>query len=649
MNNTTTAWVDEIWRRGLRPDVRLSVSEWADRYRTLAGKTASEPGPWRTDRTPYLREVMNAMSAGSPYQRVVLMAGAQLGKTEAALNLVGSVIHHTPGPLMIVLPTVETAKRWSRQRLDPLVDARPLRGLVKDPRSRDSGNTVLSKEFPGGLAVVTGANSAVGLRSMPARFLVMDEVDGFPADADNEGDPVDLAVQRTVTFGARRKIILVSTPTVAGLSRIEAAYLESDQRKFWVPCPACGVFQVLKWSQVQWPEGNPQGAAYVCEHCGTIHDNAAKAWMLPRGEWRAEAEGDGTTAGFWISSLYSPPGWLSWGEIATDFVKARSNPIRLKTWTNTKLAETWQERGEAPEWERLFERRESYPIGRVPRGGLVLTAGVDVQKDRLEVEVVAWGRGLESWSVVYEVLMGPSTGPEVWRDLDRLLGATFETEAGGALSVSRLAVDTGYETQTVYSWARRHGARLVMPVKGSDTVAVPVGAASPVDVTSGGHSLRRGLRVWPVGVGLLKRQLYGWLRLVRDGDAPPPAGYCHFPEYDAEFFKMLTAEELVKRTNRAGYPKLEWQKMRARNEALDCRVYATAAALALGLDRWPETRWAEVEEAQRDLMLSPPLPPAQRSPAAAVMATPPAREAGTPGPARAVSPATVRSRWMSGG
>jgi phage terminase large subunit GpA-like protein len=379
-------------------------------------------------------------------------------------------------------------------------------------------------------------------------------------------------------------------------------------------------------------------AVYVCEHCGSALENAAKAWMLPRGEWRAEAAGDGTTAGFWISSLYSPPGWLGWGEIASDFVKAKSNPLRLKVWTNTKLAETWQERGEAPEWERLFERREGYVVGRVPRGGLVLTAGCDVQKDRLEVEVVAWGRGLESWSVTYETLPGDTSRPEVWRDLERLLQTPFDCESGGAMSITRLAVDTGYETQTVYSWARRQGPRLVMPIKGSDTATVPVGAASPVDLTVAGKKLRRGLKIWPLGVALLKRQVYSWLRMsVDDGGACPP-GWCHFPQYDDEFFKMLTAEELVKRTNRAGYAKLEWAKMRARNEALDCRVYALAAALALGLDRWPEARWAELENAPRELSLALPMGPAPTKPE--TPAAPPPRREAPP------VPSVVRSSWM---
>lgn len=638
----TARWVNDVWCRGLKPDPALTVSEWADRYRILAGKASSEPGPWRTDRTPYLRGVMDALSPSSRFERVVFMKGAQIGGTEAGNNWLAFLMHYAPGPVMAVQPTVEGAKRWSRQRVDPLIELPPLRGLVKDPRSRDSGNTTLMKEFPGGVLIITGANSAVGLRSMPVRYLFLDEVDGYPADADGEGDPVDLAVQRTATFGRRKKIFMVSTPTVAGLSRVDRAYAESDQRRFWVPCPDCGEFQVLSWPNLHWPEGRPHDACYVCEHCGSCLPNAAKARMLPQGEWRAEAEGDGRTAGFHLSALYSPPGWLSWGDIAADFVQAKSSPPRLQVFINTKLGETWQERGEAPEWERLFERREAYPIGRVPAGGLLLTAGVDVQKDRIEAEVVAWGAGMESWSVTYEVIMGDVTRPEVWRDLDRLLHTAFETETGGALTLSRLAIDTGYETQTVYAWARRHGPRLVMPVKGMDKAAVPVGSASPVDITLAGRKIRRGLKIWPVGAGLIKSQLYGWLGLGLNEDGTAPPGYAHFPAYEAEYFKMLTAEQLMRQTNRAGYAVLQWQKMRPRNEALDCRVYALAAALALGADRWPESRWRELEHTPRELALAPATP--------AIPMTPPAQKTSqaarvdvTPPPA---VPLVIKSPWM---
>ncbi len=353
-------FVDATWRRAMRPDPSMTVSEWADRYRVLSQRSSAEPGRWRTDRTPYLREVMDCLSPSSPIERVVMMAGAQLGKTESGNNWLGYIVHQAPGPTMAVAPTVELAKRSSRQRIEPLLTESPaLRDLVAPARSRDSGNTVLSKDFPGGILVMTGANSAAGLRSMPVRYLFLDEVDAYPPDADGEGDPVGLAIKRTSTF-ARRKILMVSTPTTAGLSRIETAFLESDQRRFFVPCPHCGAFQVLRWERVRWSDLGipPEQAVYLCEACEQPIENHAKGGMLPRGEWRATAEGDGKTAGFHLSSLYSPPGWYSWGEAASDFVKAGKNPNRLKVWTNTVMGMPFREASEAPDWQRLYERRD---------------------------------------------------------------------------------------------------------------------------------------------------------------------------------------------------------------------------------------------------------------------------------------------------
>ena len=276
-------------RAGARPDPLLTVSQWADKYRTLSQRASAEPGPWRTDRTPYLREIMDCLSPSSPVERTVFMKGAQIGGTECGNNWIGYVIHQAPGPMMAVQPTVEMAKRNSKQRVDALIEeSEVLNALVSDPRSRDSGNTVLSKEFPGGVLVMTGANSAVGLRSMAARYLFLDEVDGYPGDVDGEGDPINLALARTRTF-ARRKVFLVSTPKITGMSRIEAAFEESDQRYFWVPCPTCREFQVLKFPQLRWPKGKPDKAVYVCEHCGQEIANHQKQWMLPRGQWRASA------------------------------------------------------------------------------------------------------------------------------------------------------------------------------------------------------------------------------------------------------------------------------------------------------------------------------------------------------------------------
>jgi phage terminase large subunit GpA-like protein len=584
---------------GARPDPLLTISQWADRYRWLSQRASAEHGRWRTERTPYLREIMDCLSPMSPIERTVFMKGAQIGGTECGNNWMGYIIHQAPGPMMAVQPTVEMAKRNSKQRIDPLIEeSEVLRKLVRDPRSRDSGNTVLSKDFPGGVLVMTGANSAVGLRSMAARYLFLDEVDAYPGDVEGEGDPITLAMARTRTF-ARRKVLLVSTPKITGMSRIESAYEESDQRKYWVPCPTCREFQILKFAQLRWPKGDPQSAVYVCEHCGQEIRNHQKHSMLARGEWRAGAKGDGKTAGFHISSLYSPVGWFSWGDAAKQFEQAQKNPALLQVFVNTVLGETWTLLGEAPEWQKLYDRREDYKVGLVPRGGLFLTAGADVQKDRIEVEIAAWGRGKESWSVDYRVFEGDTSRAAVWEKLTGLLNESFTTESGLELPIMQLAVDSGFATIEVYQWARRQGGR-VLVIKGDSRTPSLIGSASPVEVGPMGAKLKRGVRVWPVNSGMAKEELYRWLRQDRPTDEdvakgiPFPSGYCHFPRYSEEYFKQITAEQLVTKIVK-GYRRHEWQKMRERNEALDCRVYARAAAGRVGIDRFQEKHWTDLE------------------------------------------------------
>ena len=584
---------------GIRPDPLLTISQWADKYRKLSQRASAEPGPWCTDRTPYLREIMDCLSPSSPIERVVFMSGAQVGKTESGNNWIGYVIHQAPGPMMAVQPTVEMAKRNSKQRIDPLIEeSEALREIVQSPRSRDSGNTILSKEFPGGVLVMTGANSAVGLRSMAARFLFLDEVDAYPGDVEGEGDPVNLAMARTRTF-ARRKVLLCSTPKITGMSRIEAAFEESDQRRYWLPCPHCGEFQVLKFAQLRWPKGEPEKAVYICEHCRREIQNHQKQWMLPRGQWRKGAAGDGRTAGFHLSSLYSPVGWFAWSDAAKQFEQAQKNPALLQVFVNTVLGETWTLLGEAPDWKRLYERREQYRIATVPRGGIFLTAGADVQKDRIEIEVVVWGRGKESWSVDYRVLEGDTSRQAVWDQLTGLLNETYEHASGVQMPILQLAVDSGYATTEVYEWARRQGGRVVV-VKGDQRSGAVLGAPSPIEVGPLGGKVKRGVRVWPVNSGMAKEELYRWLRLdgltdeeIEQG-APFPSGYCHFPRYSEEYFKQITAEQLVTKLVK-GYKRVEWQKMRERNEALDCRVYARAAAARVGIDRFQEKHWAEWE------------------------------------------------------
>ena len=534
----------EAFDQGLRPDPTLTVSEWADGHRRLSGKGASEPGPWRTSRAPYLKEIMDCLSPASKIERVVFMKGAQIGGTECGNNWIGYVIHHAPGPMLAVLPTVEMAKRNSKQRVDPLIEeSEVLSKLVKPARSRDSGNTVLTKSFPGGLLAMTGASSAVGLRSMPVRYPFLDEIDGYPGDIDGEGDPVSLAEARTRTF-ARRKVLIVSTPTIKGVSRVEREYEASDQRRYFVPCPHCGHMQWLQFERLRWDKGEPRTAHYLCEDCdGVIHEHH-KTRMLERGEWRATAKPEhdnNKTAGFHISSLYSPIGWRSWAEIAAAWEVAQGNDAALKSVKNTDLGETWVETGEAPNWQRLYDRRETWKPGVVPAGGLFLTAGADVQKDRIEVDVWAWGRGLESWLVDHVVIEGGPGDTNAWSELNLLLDRTWCHQAGAALRIAKLAIDTGYEAPAVYGWARSAGFAQVVPVKGVEGFnrSSPVSGPTYVDTNDAGKRLRRGARLWTVAVSTFKAETYRFLRLDRPTDEDLAGGACFPPDSVAKLLNDL--------------------------------------------------------------------------------------------------------------
>jgi phage terminase large subunit GpA-like protein len=600
---------DELWRSwrdGLTPDPLLTVSEWADRHRFLSSRASAEPGRYRTDRTPYMRAIMDALSPSHPCRRVAVMKSAQVGFTEGGNNWIGYVIHHAPGPMLAVQPTVELAKRFSRQRLDSLIaDSPVLRERVKPARSRDAGNTVLTKEFPAGLLVITGANSAVGLRSMPARYLFLDEVDAYPPSADEEGDPVALAEARIRTFSWRSKVLLGSTPTIQGISRIEREYEASDQRRFFLPCPHCQEMQWLRFERLRWDKGRPETAHYICASCDGWIDEHHKTAMLGEGEWRPTAQAlDPGTLGFHLSALYSPVGWMSWAMIARMWELASTDEAK-RSFKNGVLGETWVETGEAPDWQRLYERREDWQIGTVPNGGLFLTAGADVQKDRIEISVWAWGRGLESWLVDHLVIEGGPEHAATWAHVSECLSRTWPHSGGVRLGLAKLAVDTGYQAPAVYAWARRAGHAQVIPVKGVEGFnrAAPIAGPTHVDATEGGKKLRRGARLWIVAVATFKSETYRHLRLVKPSDeeladgAKIPAGFVHLPRgTDAEWVKQLVGEQLVTVKTKRGFTRLEWQKLRERNEALDCRVYARAAAWIAGADRWPEAKWRDLEQ-----------------------------------------------------
>lgn len=576
---------------GLKPVKKLTVSEWADKNRILTSASAARPGRWRTSVTPFLREIMDNLSPNSPFNEVIVMKGVQLGFTESGLNMIGTYADIAPCPQMYLMPTIEMAKGVSESRFDTMVEnCESLSEKIRPPRERDSGNTKLKKEYPGGLIVFAGANSAASLRSRPMRNLVLDEVDGYPLSVDDEGSPVSLAKKRTSTYGSQKKIYMLSTPTVAGISVIEAEFELTGKRYYHVPCPHCGTAQPLKFENMRWTKGAPETVKYECEHCNELIEEHHKDEMLEHGTWiPSDPERERKTPnkrGYHINSLYSPLGWLSWKDIIEDFEKSQTDDNLLRTFVNTILGETWKESGEKPAWENLYNRRESYELYTPNEEVVFLTCGVDVQGDRIEAEVVGWLPDKRSYSITREIMLGDpkQASGGVWDDLAKFITREFVSTDGRHMNIMLTAVDTGYSTQAVYSFCNRFTEQTVIPVKGQDKQRIMVAAPSQVSTTKDGKKVGR-VKVWNIGVSMIKSEIYGWLKLERNEHGTPPPGYMHFPEYDQKYFMGLTAETLKKKIIR-GYAIYEWVKEYERNEPLDLRVYARAAANVVGLDRW---------------------------------------------------------------
>jgi phage terminase large subunit GpA-like protein len=581
---------------GLRPTERITVAEWADKYRFLSGEASAEPGRWRTSRTPYLEEIMQKLSSIDPAKTIVFMKAAQIGGTEIGCNWVGYVIDVDPAPMLMVMPTGEAIQQNSKIRITPMIEDSPrLSVKVAKPSSRNGDNNILLKKFAGGLLKMTTASSGTGLRSIPIRYLFLDEVDGYPLDVDGEGSPIDLARARTRTF-ASRKIYIISTPTVEGKSVIAKEFESTDQRYYHVPCPHCDHKQTLKFENLRWTDKQPQTAMYFCEGCGTGIEERHKTWMLEHGEWvQTKPENANIEkVGYHINSMYSPYGWYSWANLASDYELALedSSGSKMKTFYNTVLGLTWKEKGEVPEHDLLYERAENYQIGIVPDGVAFLTAGVDVQKDRIEMEVVGWCKGKQSYSICYDVILGNTAEKETWAKLRPYINRMFQRVDGLQLPISITAIDTGYNTTEVYDFCSTFDYSKVIPIKGQDNQNVVLSHPKAVEVNHKGKKIG-GVKVWHVGSSLLKSELYSWLSLSPnyEGDKPVyPAGYCHFPKYPIEYFKGLTGEQRVA-TMRKGYTVYQWQKIYRQNEPLDCRVYARAAAAQFGMDRMHDGEW----------------------------------------------------------
>lgn len=534
------------------------------------------------------------------------MCASQLMKTEILINFLGFVIDVDPGPMLIVEPREADAETLSKDRVAPMLrDTACLQGKVSSSRSRDAGNTTLHKTFIGGHVTFVGAISPSGLAMRPIRYALMDEIDRYPASAGSEGSPTALVIRRTDEFFWNKKIVMCSTPTIDGRSAIAAAYEDSDQGRPLVPCPHCGEFQELSFYNLKWERGKQSEPSYRCEHCSALIAQHQKPWMLDQGRW-GKRNPDSKIRGFWISQMYSTR--RTWGDLVEEFVAAEKQPEKLKTFVNTVLAETWKEKGEAPDWQRLYARREKYAPGTAPQGVLFLTAGVDVQADRLEICVLGWGRRKNSWLVDYIVLNGDTAREEVWVQLDQIIGTMYRHESGNYLQIRRVCIDSGYATQSVYAWARNHSKSLVSVIKGSSiSDGPPVAEASAVDINISGKKLKRGIGVHSVNVFRFKSEFYGWLKQNpptdegRDAGEEYPVGFYHYYEQSEEYFKQLTAEQLITRVVK-GYSKMDWNKVRDRNEALDTWIYGRAAAHMLRMDHYKESDWAQLEASMKPVI-----------------------------------------------
>lgn len=596
----------EAIRKAYKPREIISVSQWADRYRELPSMSTAEHGRWRTDRFPFLREPMDNLSSESEVNEQVVMKGVQLGFTEAGLNWMGYVIHNSPGPMLLVMPTEDVLKKNSKMRIDPLLESPALRTKISKASSRSGDNSTFMKIFEGGILVMTGANAPAGFSSTPVKYVFTDEVDRYPTNVGNEGDPISLARSRTATF-ADSKIYIISTPTTDDKSIIAKEYENSDKRKYFVPCPHCGTSQSLEFSQMRWkPEDLSQPADlvwYECLHCNEKIVEPDKELMLPNGEWIATNPDWINTRrrGYHISSLYSPYGFYSWYQLIEDYRQALKNPEKMITFQNTKLAEVSKSESTEVAWKSVRDKAENYKSGTPPKGVIFLTAGVDVQRDRLEVEVVGWGHKRESWSIQYYTLYGDPVKNDVWNQLLQIKNHIFTREDGIGLRILKMCVDSGDQTTTVYNFIRSNPfSDEIVAIKGaSGRIGRIFAPPTIVDTDANGMKIPA-IRLYRLGVFELKEELYYSLTLSKNEDESFPDGFCHFPnDYDAHYFKSLTAEKYVMGKDKRGNLKGEWVKGDyVRNEVLDCRNYARAAAALMGYDGYDEYILQKLEEYQ---------------------------------------------------
>lgn len=570
----------------LEPPPDITLSQWADKYRRLSAESGSKGGHWNTDKAPWQREIMNAIT-DITIEKVVVMSAAQMGKTDAfLLNTIGYYIHYDPCTILCMQPSLSMAETLSKDRLMPMIKDTPVLKDKINEKSRTSGNTIFKKSFPGGRITMTGANSPTELRSRPIRILLADEIDAYPLTAGTEGDPLILAGKRLTTYWNRKEVD-TSTPTIKGISRIEMEYEQSTMEEWNVPCPSCGEFQPLEWANLIYKvdaDGEIKDISYVCEKCGTIHSEIEWKDYFNKGKYIAKYP-KRKVRGFHFNSLAST--FCEWDTVIKKYIKAedaqkKGNTELMKTFVNTELGQTWEENGQRADKDELLKRRKKYHC-EVPDEVIALTAGVDTQDDRFEVEIVGWGVGYESYGIYYKRIYGDLKQTEVWQRLHEFLFQKFKKADGTEIRICCGCMDVQghFYNRACKFCKQRTGLGLFAVRGGNEGTKIPY-------IPNPKKNNREKVYLFTLGVDTGKSLLYQRLQIEEEGP-----GYCHFPKnedeyirgYDEDYFKGLTAEQQVLKYNKNGRPYFVWILMgeTKRNEPLDCRNYAQAAIEISGL------------------------------------------------------------------
>ena len=580
-----------------RPPKKLSLSEWADQYAYLSVESSAEGGRWRT--LPYQKGIMDAITDPN-IEQVTVMKSARVGYSKILNHVIAYHIHQDPCPIMIVQPTIEDATGYSKEEVAPMLrDTKCLHGLVSEAKAKDGQNTLLQKQFPGGTLGLVGANSPRGFRRVSRRIVLFDEVDGYPVGgAGTEGDQIKLGIRRTEYYW-NRKIVAGSTPTVQDFSRIEKLFSESDQRRYFVPCPECGEMQYFVWNNIKWQGNDLNTASYCCKSCGVFIPHSKKRWMVERGEWRATAEGNGKHVGFhiWAGYSYSPN--ASWANLAEEWLASKDNPEQLRTFINTVLGEVWQDEYESKVGaSALMEKaaNEDYEKGVPPEEVLVILAGIDTQDDRLSLSVWGAGRNEEFFLLDRVKIYGSPSRPDVWQQLDEILQTPYTNVNGIKMRIEVAAIDTGgHFTDEVYNYVRERTKLGMIAIKGIGKLRNDAFLSKPnkIDYGSTGKTRRGSVMLFSVAVNKIKTQMHRRLK-----EAEPGKGALHFyPTITSDYFEELTAErEIRKQRNGYQFDRVWVKKSGVRNEALDEMVYAYAALHRLYQLYDRRTLWNQLEK-----------------------------------------------------